>query len=488
VVALLAAPAASAVQFTNGNVFAGVGRGEIREFTPSGTLVQTLDTETGSFEQNGMCFDSDDNLYATSIGIDTMTKFGTSGNILRNPFGSGFDGPASCVIDATGDVYVGQASIRDDDVLKFSSSGTFLGRDLAASPFQVPGRLALAADQCTLFYVAYRLVGGAIRRNDVCTNTQLADFTTELPSPCADLEIRPNGEVMVACDTAVHRFDPAGAAMQTYPLVSDDLLTLSLDPDGTSFWTATHGGGVFRVDISSGDVLTTFNANPRTFMSGLQVLGEPPPGQPIGPEFGEIGIIDPISGTCSLKEPGESSVGVTDRTAADFGSRLNVSKCVADLITALPSGQAQEARFFGQAAFKITQLKRFTSLKLVGNFFPVTAGASAAGANAVTSGRLRRKCRKAAFRATHRKKCRRVLWGSGSGSYSTSGSYSSGSLRGTKWRTVDFVDKTITFVKRGRVRVFDCSKKKKVLLKKGDKYVAKKNPNAKRGGHCRRKR
>jgi len=56
------------------------------------------------------------------------------------------------------------------------------------------------------------------------------------------------------------------------------LFALNLDPDGTSFWTGDLGGDnkVFRVDIASGAVLTSFNtlqAGDNT-LGGLTVFGE----------------------------------------------------------------------------------------------------------------------------------------------------------------------------------------------------------------------
>ena len=45
---LLAAQPASAVPYAVGDVFAGVGNGQIKQFSPTGTLKDTLDTTSGS--------------------------------------------------------------------------------------------------------------------------------------------------------------------------------------------------------------------------------------------------------------------------------------------------------------------------------------------------------------------------------------------------------------------------------------------------------
>src|SRR5450756_883736 len=86
----LSATIAVAVPFQKGDVFAGVGSGKISEYTPTGTLVQTLDSTSGSSEQTGMCFDSANNLYGTSFEAGTMEKFNSSGMLVTYPWGGPF--------------------------------------------------------------------------------------------------------------------------------------------------------------------------------------------------------------------------------------------------------------------------------------------------------------------------------------------------------------------------------------------------------------
>jgi hypothetical protein len=66
-VAMIGASVASAngVPFSKGDVLADVGGGLIRHFDSTGTLLDTLNTTTGTTEGDGMCFDSAGNLYAT---------------------------------------------------------------------------------------------------------------------------------------------------------------------------------------------------------------------------------------------------------------------------------------------------------------------------------------------------------------------------------------------------------------------------------------
>jgi len=269
---LMIAPAVHAAgpAYAIGDVFAGVGQGQIMQFSPTGTLLNTL-TGTPSNENTGMAFDSAGNLYGTGFS-GSISKYDNVGNFIGG-FGSGFNSdPESIVRDATGNFYVGQAD-GARKVLKFDSSGAPLGSFSVATGPRGSDWIDLAADQCTLFYTSE---GVLIRRFNVCTNTQLPDFATLPSTPSFALRIRPNGEVLVANSSAVRRLDSTGALMQTYTIPGTSLLfALNLDPDGTSFWTADiFTGKIFRVDIASGTILTTFTAPPNPSVAGLAVFGE----------------------------------------------------------------------------------------------------------------------------------------------------------------------------------------------------------------------
>jgi DNA-binding beta-propeller fold protein YncE len=115
---------ASGVPYNKGDVFAAVGNGQIKHFSPTGTLLDTLDTTTGSLENAGMAFDLAGNLYATQFEANQVSKFDNAGNLI-GPFGSGFSGnhPESIVRDAAGNFYVGQAD-GTRQVLSSMQAGT----------------------------------------------------------------------------------------------------------------------------------------------------------------------------------------------------------------------------------------------------------------------------------------------------------------------------------------------------------------------------
>jgi hypothetical protein len=273
-----AASASAGVPYTKGDVFAGEGNGLIKEFKPDGTLVQTLDTTSGSTEDTGMCFDGAGNLYSTNFEANSMSKFDNSGNLVAASFGSGFNAhPESCVFNKAGNMYVGQAD-GSRQVLEFNSSGALLNSFSPAPDARGTDWIDLAADQTTLRYTSE---GSLVKQFNLGTSTQLADFASGLPAPCYAHRILSGGGDLVACASEVVRLDSSGAIVQTYPVdPSQNLFALNIDPDGTSFWTADFNGTIYHVDIATGLVINSFNASPAFDVAGLAVFGETTQGGP----------------------------------------------------------------------------------------------------------------------------------------------------------------------------------------------------------------
>ena len=73
-----------------------------------------------------------------------------------------------------------------------------------------------------------------------------------------------------------------------------------------------------------------------------------------------------------------------------------------------------------------------------------------------------------------KKKKKRRLWGDGKGKFRTQGSFSSATVRGTRWLTEDSCNGTLTKVKRGTVTVRDFAKKRNVTVRAGKQYFARK--------------
>jgi hypothetical protein len=74
--------------------------------------------------------------------------------------------------------------------------------------------------------------------------------------------------------------------------------------------------------------------------------------------------------------------------------------------------------------------------------------------------------------AQGRKVKRRKLWGDGSGRFRTRGQFSAATVRGTKWVVIDTCAGTITRVVRGVVAVRDLRTGKTILLRAGERHLA----------------
>jgi hypothetical protein len=270
----------------------GTNGRKIRRYTTGGTYIDDWDDRMPNAFGNivtGMCFAPNGNVLATRFAWPGPVLYSRFGAILddeftRHPLGNAtFANHESCVFDHAGNVYIGQAggsSSPDDQVpvLKFDRYGTRLDTLVLPTGPRGTDWIDLAGDDCTLYYTSEDT---SVRRYNACTHTVLPMFATGLTPPyCYALRIRPNREVMIACQEAVHRLSPLGTNLQTYTRTSigetdpAGLFAMNLDPDGTSFWTAgANSGNVYHVDIASGTVLGSFNSG-QGGVAGLAVYDE----------------------------------------------------------------------------------------------------------------------------------------------------------------------------------------------------------------------
>lgn len=273
---VLTAQPVRAVVPNKGDLYVGLDNGRIGHYTNTGASVgPPLDSTHGTSKSTGMCFDSSGNLFSAQLQANTLSKFDPAGSLTAANFGAGYNqGPESCTVNALGQILIGQAN-GSHQLLKLDRAGNLLA---TYSPTVGPGGtdwIDLGGDQCTLYYTSS---GTLVRRFNVCTNSQMSDFASAPSGPCYAHRVRPNGEVLLTCSGAIYRFGAAGNLLQTYPglLLSPQpgvLISLNLDPDNVTFWTADAPSRVYRVDITTGVQVSTFPIP--SVVGGLAVVGEP---------------------------------------------------------------------------------------------------------------------------------------------------------------------------------------------------------------------
>jgi hypothetical protein len=185
----------------------------------------------------------------------------------------------------------------------------------------------------------------------------------------------------------------------------------------------------------------------------LPARGTEPPGEP-DPIFNETANLDPVEGLVWVRPPGSRrSEPIEELTQVPIGSEIDVTDGKVKLITQVrPSGGGQSIELWA-GAFTLAQRKQraITELRLRSPF----AGPP-----------------QAAGRVALRRKGRGKLWGRGKCRCRTKGKRSSGTARGTWWLTAERRNGTLTKVRKGKVLVKDNVRKRKVLVKAGQKYLA----------------
>jgi len=250
--------------------------------------VTTGDSTTGTNENDGMCFDSAGNIYATNgFSYGSVAKFDSAGTLINKDFIKPSDTagghPESCVVDSAGNVFVGLPDQSPTGLQKYSSAGVLLNTFQVDRGDRGSDWVDLAKDQCTIFYTSE---SDTIFRYNTCTQTQLTPFATGLPAPCFAHRLLADESVLVACDQNIVHLSSSGAVVDTFTEASlgltGTMFAMNLDPDGTTFWTADYESGkVVRAKIADGTVVSSFNHSAGNGpFAGLAVVGELTQGNP----------------------------------------------------------------------------------------------------------------------------------------------------------------------------------------------------------------
>jgi hypothetical protein len=244
------------VPFHRGDVFASTSDG-VQEYTPTGQLVQTISGTSGA---TTLCFDpSGQHLILPGVGL-----FDSSGDVLSSSWARVSNGGNDCVADGLGNVYTSSAMPDSSWVItRYDLNGnvreTFPLTFRAATPLAMD----LAPDECTMYFGAFANNGNGVGPLvNVCTNTQGSGTG---PDDFDDLRVLPNWELLKLFDGGARLYDTTGQPIQSYSPADalGQFRTMSLDPDGASFWTCCaldlsstpSVSDVWRFDINSGQLV-----------------------------------------------------------------------------------------------------------------------------------------------------------------------------------------------------------------------------------------
>jgi hypothetical protein len=243
----------------------------------------------------------------------------------------------------------------------------------------------------------------------------------------------------------------------------------------TRYRTIVTGDGLSEYTLKEADAGMMIRVQAKGTSLGEQFVPSAPVGPVVAaPTFRETAVVDP---TCpvTVKEPGDDAERVNNLEIVTVGTRINVTRCDAGLITARnEQGQEQRVSVFG-GKFRFFQRQQglpVVNLKLVGKFrrFGATgSAAAAAGPLAQAAGKRFRRCK----RIFGRRKCRKLV-ARGDCLCSTSGIFASGTVRGSVWYIQDGPGYTLAKAVKHKLLVRDKVRQKKILLQQGERYIARK--------------
>jgi VCBS repeat-containing protein len=185
------------------------------------------------------------------------------------------------------------------------------------------------------------------------------------------------------------------------------------------------------------------------------------------PKQGRSMLVAVTTGTVRVRRPGADRYRALDEPGRiPLGSLVDARRGHVQLVTAIDGGRVQAGTFWG-SKFATSQRRDghgMTTLTLRGGNFSASACRTPQAHGAI------------AFTSRKRKKPRRGLWARDNGGrFRTHGNDSVATARGTAWFTEDRCSGTYTRVREGAVSVRDLVRHKRVLVKAGHSYLARKH-------------
>lgn len=262
---LLWSPAAQALPFNLGDIFAAVNLGRVQHYDSAGNLLETLNTGVGGFT-TGMAFDASQNLHVTNFSANSLSTFNNQGVLQPGTCCAGSGLPESVTMNNAGNRIVTYVS---GGIRTWNSAGVQQG------PTVLPGVRAdfgdLAADQTTFIFGQE---GNRILTVDLSTGVAGADFSNAVINAFA-MRILADGRVLVADRDNVKLLDTDGNVIGTFDVAGEDSwFALNLNPGGTSFWSGNFNSGIlYEFDIETGTHVGDFTQTINTGVGGGSLFG-----------------------------------------------------------------------------------------------------------------------------------------------------------------------------------------------------------------------
>jgi hypothetical protein len=207
-------------------------------------------------------------------------------------------------------------------------------------------------------------------------------------------------------------------------------------------WTVVEGSPVTLEDLPNPQLAVAVNVQ--------AVAGEVLVGIPAGA----------TRASARASQRGVQFVPLSEARQIPVGSFLDTKKGTVRLQSARDTRGTRQNGDFSRGLFQVRQSRKrstrgLTELRLKGGSF-----------SGCRRPRARRGVRAARSRTVRR------LRGNARGRFRTRGRGSVGTIRGTVWDTIDRCDGTLTRVKKGRVLVRDLGRRRNVLVRAGERYLA----------------
>jgi hypothetical protein len=234
-----------------------------------------------------------------------------------------------------------------------------------------------------------------------------------------------------------------------------DAFATSPDPDGRprALGAAPDIGAYEFAPAASGGAVDGKDADPATGDMPEDLRGVPLPKQ------GVSVVVAPARGRIRVRRPGSATFErLGDAARVPVGSVVDARRGRVRLVSAIGAGAAVQSGLFWGSKFRTTQRRAgngMTTLRLRGGNLAACTDRVLAAA------------------AKKRKRPRRGLWARDRhGRFRTHGNDSVATARGTAWYTEDRCGGTLTRVTAGAVSVRDLRRHRRVLVRAGHSYLA----------------